>query len=357
KETNNILMVNAITHYNDRVRELAWSGRKMRHRERAVVKSKDNNDESAKEKSVKEKPVKEKSVNEKSASIEKQPTVTKHTPIVTNEKTIQPVTSIEPTVEINKKSVAAEQPQVVETVAKVEEPISQEQINRSLESFKDEREERMEEGMRIFSAPTAANQDLNETDYNHLYSVINTGMINGGLVLSQLLGVTVEVTVPEFQTIEYRDLKSYLPNNGLISVFLETEGDFYALLMLVFDEDTGYGAAGELMGISAESRNKKSMNIEDVESVLSELTNIVGSSLLNEMANRTRLSITPTVPQFVHGNVNDILKHIESKNNPNLDSRFIYISTDFLREDTELLGRMFLLPNRPDLMELVRRIK
>jgi len=166
-----------------------------------------------------------------------------------------------------------------------------------------------------------------------------------------------EVTVPEFQTIHYGDLQSYLPDTDLIGVFLETEGDFYALLMLVFDEETGYNAAGELMGISVQDRNKRSMNIEDVQSVLSELTNIVGSSLLNELANRTSLAITPTVPHFVHGKASDLLSYIDAKENPDRDSRFIYISTDFLREDTELLGRMFMLPNRPELMDLVKRIR
>ena len=348
-EKNNDLMVNAITHYNDRVRELAWSGRKLRNRERSTVKPNTTNGKSNNnEKVVNEnEPKNENNSISMPISSNGQPTNIQIPPIQKPAEAENPKTET-----VLSKSISNE------TTVQSNKTISDEQVNRSLESFKDEREERMEEGMRIFSAPTkTANQDLSEADYNHLYSLINTGMINGGLVLSQLLGVTVEVTVPEFQTIEYRDLKSYLPGNGMISVFLETEGDFYALLMLVFDESTGYGAAGELMGISAESRNKESMNIDDVESVLSELTNIVGSSLLNEMANRTRLSITPTVPQFVHGTVNDILKYIESKNNPNLDSRFIYISTDFLREDTELLGRMFLLPNRPDLMELVRRIK
>ncbi|MCB1166338.1 MAG: chemotaxis protein CheC, partial [Leptospiraceae bacterium] len=95
---------------------------------------------------------------------------------------------------------------------------------------------------------------------------------------------------------------------------------------------------------------------EDVQSVLCELTNIVGASILNELANKTGLAITPTVPEFMMGNVDDLLSSIQSKSHPELDSRLIYISTDFFREDTELLGRLFMLPSRPNLVDLVSRL-
>lgn len=237
------------------------------------------------------------------------------------------------------------------------EPVFEEKLEKSLTSFSAEVENRLDKGLEIFGQSGIPYGELSDADYRRLYSVINTGMINGGLVLSQLLGVSVEVTVPEFQTIHYGELQKYLPEGSLIGVFLETEGEFHAMLMLVFDEETGYGAAGELMGISAHERNRNHMSIEDVQSVLSELTNIVGSSLLNELANHTSMAITPTVPKFIHGKVKDLIGYIDQVEKPAHDSRFLYISTDFLREDTELLGRLFMLPNRPDFVELVKRIQ
>ena len=139
-------------------------------------------------------------------------------------------------------------------------------------------------------------------------------------------------------------------------VALGTEGDFFAVLLLVFDESTGYEAAGELMGMPEDSRTPSSMSLEDVQSVLNELTNIVGSSILNELANKTNMAITPTVPEFMSGNVDDLLALVQRRSHPELDSKLIYISTDFFREDTELLGRLFMLPSRPNLVELVSRL-
>ncbi len=229
-------------------------------------------------------------------------------------------------------------------------------VSRAIQEFEKEKADRVRTAKEIYGGKEAHGRDLSEDEYNKLYSVINTGMINAGLVLSQLLGVTVEVAVPEFTTVDYSELTRYVPGERLISVALGTEGDFFAVLLLVFDEATGFEAAGELMGLPEDSRNSASMSMEDVQSVLNELTNIVGSSILNELANKTSMAITPTVPEFMAGTVQDLLDLVQNRSHPDLDSKLIYISTDFFREDTELLGRLFMLPSRPNLVELVSRL-
>ncbi len=378
KNDRSEVVLQAIRRYNDRVKELAWSGRKLRRREhgaRHVNAIRPEAGESGDVTSASSHPSQTEAQDRQEVAVAAPPAepaaeagpaqpevaaeVSQPEAVAADAVEVGTVESPEAaTAEVSADSPVAENSETV--LSRLDEApavIGEEQIQQSIASFQQEKVERLDQGLRIFSAGESEPEELDEGDYNRLYSVINTGMINGGLVLSQLLGVSVEVTVPEFQTIQYSDLQTYLPETDLIGVFLETEGDFYALLMLVFDEETGYNAAGELMGISVQDRNKHAMNIEDVQSVLSELTNIVGSSLLNEMANRTGLAITPTVPHFVHGKAKDLLAYIDEKEKPDRDSRFIYISTDFLREDTELLGRMFMLPNRPELMDLVNRIR
>ena len=229
-------------------------------------------------------------------------------------------------------------------------------VSRAIQEFEKEKADRVRTAKEIYGGKDSHGRDLSEDEYNKLYSVINTGMINAGLVLSQLLGVTVEVAVPEFTTVDYSELTRYVPGERLISVALGTEGDFFAVLLLVFDEATGFEAAGELMGLPEGSRTPDSMSMEDVQSVLNELTNIVGSSILNELANKTNMAITPTVPEFMAGSVQDLLDLVQKRSHPDLDSKLIYISTDFFREDTELLGRLFMLPSRPNLVELVSRL-
>jgi len=197
-------------------------------------------------------------------------------------------------------------------------------------------------------------KELSEDEYTRLYETINTGMMNSGLVLSQLLGVSVEVSVPELKLVKPSELISYLPNDDIISVWLDTEGDFESVLLLVFDENTGYKAAGDLMGLPREDWNKEHIPEDDLQSVLSELTNIVGANLLNALANTAGRKIMPSVPTFIVGDSQNIARKLESIENSKEKYRVIYISADFFREDMELLGRLFLFLPHKSLIELIK---
>ncbi len=235
------------------------------------------------------------------------------------------------------------------------------------EDFQKEKERRIDVGLKIFSEWEDKKNDislikkddfqLSQQDYEKLYSVVNSGMVNGGLVLSQLLGVTIDVSVPEFKTISYSEIKDMIADQKYYIIFLETTGEFESVLVLLFDEDTGLSAACELMGIPENQRNKNKIVIEDVRSVLNELTNIVGSSLLNEIANKARMTIKPSVPEFHYTNRGEILKLLEQKKHPTNKEKIIYIGADFLKDEKDLLSKMFVLPSRPDLIQLVSKIQ
>lgn len=195
--------------------------------------------------------------------------------------------------------------------------------------------------------------EMSEQEYAKLYEITNTGMMNSGLVLSQLLGVTVEISVPELKLVNANQLIDYIPRQNIISVFLGTEGDFESILLLVFDEKTGYKAAGDLMGLPAENWDSKNISFDDLQSVLSELTNIVGASLLNALANATGKKILPTVPSFIYGGTDQLLEKLDTLQAGKEKFHAIYISTDFYREDMELLGRLFLFLPHHSLSELI----
>ncbi len=233
-----------------------------------------------------------------------------------------------------------------------------EKVSEALQSLESEKQERKQRAQNILSkgasetTTPAQDRDLTEDEYSRLYSVINTGMINAGFVLSQLLGISVEVSVPEFKTIDYRDLKDYMPSEKVISVLLDTIGDFRSVIMLVFDHQNGFKAAAELMGHPAGA----DVSDDDAKSVLSELTNIVGSSILNALANKTGLTITPSVPYYMNEQFEKVIAEVDKKGIMKQDARVIYISADFFRDDMELLGRVFLLPSRPTLSQMVGKL-
>ncbi len=202
-------------------------------------------------------------------------------------------------------------------------------------------------------------RELSEEDYQKLFSLISTGMTNAGGVLSQLLGVKVEVSVPEFKTMEYSDLRGHMPKGGLLASAVEAEEGMDAVVLLVFDETTGYQAAGDLMGVPQEQWGPDGISDEDLGSVLMELINIVGASVLNEMSNKTGLTITPTVPEFRRGDSEKIVQWIDEKEGKGAEARglkVLYITADFFRQDLEFLGRLFMIPSSRSLARVVNKL-
>lgn len=191
-------------------------------------------------------------------------------------------------------------------------------------------------------------------DFPKLNAIVNTGMMQAGLVLSQLLGSQVDVSVPEFQAIDFGRLKEFLPPEPLVGVFISSDTGFRSILLLVFDEETAYRAGADLMGLP--QADAASVSAEDLQSVLSELTNIVGASILNEIANKTGVSIPPTVPGYVHGTTKQLIALLTERDEAVANRKLLYFSTDFYRDQMQLFGRIFFMPDENSLSEIIRKL-
>ncbi|MCB1315361.1 MAG: chemotaxis protein CheW [Leptospiraceae bacterium] len=196
-------------------------------------------------------------------------------------------------------------------------------------------------------------RELSDADYNHLFGLITEGMQNSGKVLSQLLGVHVDVSVPEFRTIEYSELKEQFSGN-VFSVTVAMEGGMEGHSLLIFDETTGYRAAADLMGYSGDAI--QDLSAEDVQSVLSELANIVSSGLFNELSNRTGLTIMPGVPDYMHGDYHTVITSLQQGAGGMQPVKILYITTDFFRKDLEFLGRLLVVPTAQSLARVLNKL-
>ncbi|MBI3395963.1 MAG: chemotaxis protein CheW, partial [Spirochaetia bacterium] len=197
---------------------------------------------------------------------------------------------------------------------------------------------------------------LSEDEYARVHTVISAGMTSAGMVLSQLLGIKIDVAVPEFNALSFSDLPGYMPPGETICVGVGTEGQTHAHLFLVFDQSTGYQAAGDLLGLPSDHWNADHITKEDLAGVLCELGNIVGASILNSLANKAGHAITPTVPDFSQSRGPTVAADITALAARDQNLHLLYISADFFRQDMDLLARLFFLIPRNVLMSVAGRM-
>ena len=157
-------------------------------------------------------------------------------------------------------------------------------------------------------------------------------------------------------SMDYLELQKHIPESNVLATLVEAENDLDAVILLLFDEKTGYQAAGDLMGVPQESWGPEGIADDDLSSVLCELVNIVGASIMNEISNKTGLTMTPTVPDFMRGDRQGVIQWIDGKSSAGRGLKVLYITADFFRKDLEFLGRLFMIPSSQPLARVVNKL-
>jgi len=262
---------------------------------------------------------------ERAAPVEMRPPV----PLDRTEK-LQPPVKSAPAFPAEKSGVAAAEAEPEREPAVPELSAVQEQ----LEKERVERLERVQESAQpAFLSVLSTHQKVALDDF------LNAGLLSAGQVLSQLLGSNVDVSVPDLQLIDDDRIKDYLPPGEIIALHLDAmESDYHLQIMLVFDRMMALRAAADLMGMAQDPASLASIQTADLESVLSELTNIVGASVFNALANRLGVAIKPSVPIFRrYGDSGPLIQNQAG------NYRILYAGVDFFREGSEFLSRLFVL--------------
>jgi two-component system chemotaxis sensor kinase CheA len=192
---------------------------------------------------------------------------------------------------------------------------------------------------------------LNKEQLRKLETVMNTGMMNAGVVLSQLVGKEVELFVPEIsltdkdglaREIRYSDDKFY-------GVKIRMNGDLNGNLLMMFSEENGKIVSRELLG--EKGVGSDSGLSEDSVSVLGEISNIVCSGVINSLSNKTKTEILPSVPELIAGNFREVLDIVKPER-----TKFLSMHTEFSQEGNNLLGILLFLPDFDELVTIISKL-
>ncbi|MEM7179977.1 MAG: chemotaxis protein CheW [Spirochaetota bacterium] len=184
-----------------------------------------------------------------------------------------------------------------------------------------------------------------------LESVVNTGMMNAGLVLSQLVGSNVELYMPEI-TLTDKDLlvdELRYSDEALVGLKIRMNGDMNGNLLMIISEEQGRELASQLLQESQSDLAKKLS--EDTLSVLVEISNIVCASVINSLSNKSKSQIMPSVPEVNHGDLRAVLDSVKPEK-----TKFLSMNTEFIYDGGNLIGNLIFLPDFDELIALIDKL-
>lgn len=266
-------------------------------------------------------------------------------------------TPFEEPVEVEQPSPKIQEEPIVEQPEEEKEEIKTQE--EPLEKSGDEQQPSVEDVMQSMSQQTMSRLDsltgerniddmLSREEIRKLESVINTGMMNAGLVLSQLVGANVELFMPEIMLTDKEALREQIrnPDETLFGLKVRINGDLNGNLLMILSEEKGKELADKLLK-NEDSDLAKKMS-EDHISVLSEISNIVCASLINSLSNKAKAQIMPSVPELITGDFRELMDVVKPEK-----TKFLSMSTEFIYEGDNVIGNLIFLPDFDELVRLI----
>jgi two-component system, chemotaxis family, sensor kinase CheA len=221
------------------------------------------------------------------------------------------------------------------------------QAKEMLKSFSEQTKQRVED---MIDRPI--DQLLSNQEIRKLETVVNTGTMNAGLVLSQLVGSNVDLFMPEIALTDKDILVDLIrdPYEHFFGLKIRMNGDLNGNLLMIFSEEKGNELSNKLLKSNENSTLAKKLS-DDNLSVLSEISNIVCASIINSLSNKAKVQIMPSVPELVSGTFREVLDAVKPEK-----TKFLSMNTEFVYDGDNLIGNLIFLPDFDELVQLIAKL-
>ncbi len=211
------------------------------------------------------------------------------------------------------------------------------------------------ENLHTKSAQAAKNAGFSDQDMENILTLSNQGITRAAESLSQIVNKKVEMTIPDINMmpVEMLGQDEQFNEEPSVSVILKMDGDLQGHFLLSLNEQDANMMVDLLYGL--ETGNTKELN-EDAESGLKEVTNIVGSGLLNSIGQDLELSITPSVPELSHDFFSSTFDTIVIEHASESDYALV-LNTEFFISENAIMGRIFLLPKHSSIKRILEKLQ
>jgi two-component system, chemotaxis family, sensor kinase CheA len=263
-----------------------------------------------------------------------------------------PPASVKSDVVFEKKPAAEEAP-VKNGIAN---DVVDKQVKDALSSFKAELESNIDSSLKGQHDDHIKKQlNIKDEDLKKIQILANIGITHGAESLSKIIGNRVDLAIPEVRLMPIEKIPETIgsPGDICIGVFMPLHGDIKGTVLLTLPEQSGFELIDNLFGLA--TGETKTLT-EDGASALKEITNIVGTSVVNAISERTKLMIMPDVPSIQLDFMQSILDAILALYNIRNDYALI-MDTEFYYQDDRVMANLLILPETASLKSLVEHLQ
>jgi len=190
--------------------------------------------------------------------------------------------------------------------------------------------------------------EYSEVQLDALRELANIGSGMAATAMSQMLGRTIDVSVPSASALPLADAVDAVgePEALVTGVVLPVVGDFEAVVLLLFGESDATSLCG-LLGFEPGS--------ELADSALAEIGNILGTSYVNALVLMTGLELEPRPPEQATDMLAAVVSTVLASRAYDSDIAIV-LGTALHVEDAECSFSFMLVPSATGVADLLARL-
>ncbi len=184
-------------------------------------------------------------------------------------------------------------------------------------------------------------EDVNSMYVDVLREIGNIGAGNATTAIANMLGLRIDMDVPNVQLLEVSKLGSAIcdEDETIVGIFLEVQNDIEGSMMFLVKMDTAHYLVNSLM--MRDQSYKEPFDEMDL-SAMKEIGNIIAGAYLSALSSMTNLVILPSVPYIAVDMAASILS-VPAIQFGQFGDNALLIETQF-EADVEINGYFILMP-------------
>jgi chemotaxis protein CheC len=178
----------------------------------------------------------------------------------------------------------------------------------------------------------------------------NIGAAHAATTLSQMLGCSIEMSVPAIQTIELSRLADYMGEDPAVMVAFELQGEIShgGYILFYITRESAVRLTNTVLGLTNTNRPLDEMD----ESALLEVSNIMVSAFLGATAELLGFVMLPSPPaltiDMAHAAMQSLIAQMEEEAN-----EVLLFSTELIAEEHKIDSDIIMMPEISTLTRIV----